>query len=241
MKVAVIGDIHANLPALRAVLSHARRHTTEAIWNVGDLIGYGPFPNEVLDKLRELEALSVSGEFDMRVLKFKEKEAEWRKKKAPDTVKALEWAYKTLTPKNRKYLLGLNRKVRLEVEGYKVLLVHGSPDSPKESLDEQTSKARLRKLADMAHADLILCGRAHAPFARQVEGIWFVNPGSVGQPTDGDPRASYALLTLAEEEITVRHYRVAYNIDRAVAALHRLKLPEAFAQTLLAGRRLPRK
>ena len=90
----------------------------------------------------------------------------------------------------------------------------------------------------MADVDIVVVGHSHQPFAREVEGVLFINTGSVGRPDDGDPRACYALLAITAERLRVRHHRIAYDMERAVAALRRHGLPEAFAQMVLQGRSL---
>jgi len=238
MKVALIGDVHANLPALEAVLAHAREQGVEAIWNVGDFVGYGAFPDEVVRLLRKEDVLSIVGNYDLKVLQFKQKKTKWRKKKRPEKYLAFQWAYENLSKKSRKYLRFLSQEIRIKVKGQRFLLTHGSPASNEEPLTPDTSEKRLRKLAQMARADVIICGHSHQPFAREVDGVWFINTGSVGRPDDGDPRACYAILQIEPKQIQVRHYRVEYDVEKAAAAIRERKLPEDFAQMTLQGRSL---
>jgi putative phosphoesterase len=239
VRVALIGDVHANLPALEAVLAHADGEGVEAVWNVGDFVGYGAFPDEVVKQLRKRDdVVSIIGNYDRKVLKFKKKKKKWRKKKHPHKYLAFKWAYKQLSKKSRKYLRFLSREVRMKVRGKRILLTHGSPESDEEPLTPHTPAARLRELADMAKADVIICGHSHQPFAREVDGVWFINTGSVGRPDDGDPRACYAILTIDSETIEVCHHRVEYDVEKAVAAIREHKLPEAFMEMALQGRSL---
>jgi putative phosphoesterase len=244
MKVALIGDIHANLPALEAVLTHIREQGIEKIWNVGDFVGYGPFPDEVVQLFRTApylqneNVLSIIGNYDLKVLEFKQKKAKWREQKPPHKYQAFKWAHENLSKKNRKYLRFLSQEMRLKVKGHRILLTHGSPTSNSEHLTPDTPEKRLRELAQMAKADVIICGHSHQPFVRQVDDVWFINTGSVGRPDDGDPRACYAVLEIKPGEIQVQHYRIEYDIERAVAAIRDYKLPEEFAQMLLQGRNL---
>ncbi len=239
MKVALIGDVHANLPALEAVLAHAHEQGVEAIWNVGDFVGYGAFPDEVVARLRgEDSIVSIVGNYDLKVLRFKEKKGKWRKKKQAQKYRAFKWTYENLSKKSRKYLRFLSQEIRMKVKGRRVLLTHGSPDSNAEHLGPDTPEKRLRKLAQTAKADVIICGHSHQPFTQEVDGVWFINTGSVGRPGDGDPRASYAILNIDREQIQVQHYRVEYDVERAAAAIREQKLPEAFARMILQGRDL---
>jgi putative phosphoesterase len=239
MRVALIGDIHANLPALEAVLAHAESQDIEAIWHVGDFVGYGAFPDEVVRLLRKRDdVLSIVGNYDLKVLAFKKKKDKWQKKKQPAKYQAFEWAYENLSKKNRKYLRFLSQELRLKVKGNRILLTHGSPVSDEESITADTTEEHLNKLAQKAKADIIISGHSHQPLARKVDDVWFINTGSVGRPDDGDPRACYAVLQIESDQIEVNHYRVAYDIDRMVAAIHEHNLPEAFAQMFIQGRSL---
>jgi putative phosphoesterase len=244
MEVALIGDIHANLPALEAVMTHIQEQRLEKVWNAGDFVGYGAFPDEVVQyfrtaqRLRDVDVLSIVGNYDLKVLKFKKNKDKWRKKKHPYKYLAFKWAYENLSKKSRKYLRFLSQQIRMKAEGRRVLLVHGSPESNEEHLTPETSKKRLRQLAKMADADVIICGHSHQPFAQEVDGVWFINTGSVGRPDDGDPRACYAVAQIDSNHIQVQHHRVEYDIDAAVAAIREHDLPEAFAQMVLQGRDL---
>ncbi len=236
MKVALLGDVHANLPALEAVLAHAHRQGVEAIWNVGDWLGYGAFPNEVVALLRREAALNIIGNYDLKALEIMQEPE--RKVKRSEKLLALRWTYEQLSKENRKYLRALSQEMRLEVEGRRILLTHGSPAANTEHLGPETPLERLRALAAMARADVVICGHSHRPLARKVGAVWFINTGSVGRPDDGDPRACYAILVLGPRYFRVQHHRVAYDVERAVAAIRKHKLPEAFAQMVLQGRSL---
>lgn len=238
MKVALIGDVHGNYPALMAVLDHAESHGVETIWHVGDFVGYGAFPDQVVQHLRRTGALSIIGNYDRKVLKFKRKAAKWRRTKRPEKYLAFKWAYENLSPESREYLRTLSKQMRLTVEGFRILLVHGSPTSISEHLTPRTPEKRLRKLARKADADIVICGHSHHPFVRKVGKVWFINTGSVGRPEDGDARASYAIMGLKAGNFRARHYRVAYDVARAAAAIRRQRLPEAFAQMLIQAHNL---
>lgn len=239
MKIALIGDIHANLPALEAVLAHACEQGIRRVWNVGDIVGYGPFPDEVVQLLRKDEDIvSILGNYDRKVLRFKKKQEKWEKSKDPGKYLAFEWAYEHLSKKNRKYLRFLSREIKMKLRGHRILLTHGSPASDEELLFPDTPDERLRELAQMTKADVVVVGHSHYPFARQVDDVWFINTGSVGRPDDGDPRACYAVLRFQGDEMQVQHHRVEYDVDRTVAAIREHNLPDTFAQMFLQGRNL---
>lgn len=127
MRVALMGDLHANLPALEAILDHARQEGVEAFWNLGDLVGYGAFPEEVVQRLRQHYALSTQGRYDRQVLRFKKRKEKWHRSKGLEEYLALEYAYEQLSGKSRKYLRFLSDEVRMQVRGKRVLLTHGAP------------------------------------------------------------------------------------------------------------------
>jgi putative phosphoesterase len=233
MKIALIGDIHANLPALEAVLAHAGQQGVEAIWNVGDFVGYGAFPDEVVQRVREAGAVSITGNYDLKVLNL-----ELVKTKHAEKRTAFQWALDQLSPANRDYLRSLPQEWVVQVEGRRILMTHGSPALNEEHLTAATSAERLRELARLARADLVICGHSHQPFRRKVANTWFINTGSIGRPDDGDPRASYAILHLGPQILRVRHFRVAYDVERAAAAIRQNGLPETFAQMIVEGRNL---
>ena len=238
MKVALVGDVHANLPALEAVLAHAHERGVKEIWNVGDFVGYGAFPDEVVWRLRGEDALSIIGNYDLKVLKFKKKRDKWRRSKRPEKWLAFKWAYENLSKESRKYLRSLPQEIRMEILGRRILLTHGSPASSEEPLAPYTPEIRLAELARTAGADVVICGHSHQALASQVCGVWFINTGSVGRPDDGDPRATYAVLQLEPDGLEVRHWRVDYDVAKSVAAIREHQLPEAFAQMMLQGRNL---
>ena len=234
-KIALLGDVHATLPALEAVLAHAHIQGVTAIWNIGDFLGYGAFPNEVVQRLRDEGALSILGNYDIKVLRFPAKGKKWRKNKLPEKYLAFQWAYNNLSKENRRYLSALPEERRLELAGRRVLITHGSPASNEEHLLPDTPEERLRELARMAEAEIIICGHSHRPFVRAVERVVFINTGSVGRPDDGDPRSCYALLEVEGGVFNVQHFRLEYDVSRAVAALRARGLPEAFVQMIEQG------
>ena len=237
-RVALLSDIHANLPALEAVLCHARDQGVDAIWNAGDTVGYGGFPNQVLERLRHENAASILGNYDGKVLHFSTRERAWRKRKPAQKLLAFQWSRHTLTEENLAFLGTLPDQIELAAPGSQVLITHGSPTSPNEHLSPETPDERLRELASLTATDVVVCGHSHRPFAREAGDVLFINPGSVGRPDDGDPRASYAIADFdpsAARGVKVRHHRVSYDVEAAADALRREGLPEAFAQMAIRG------
>ena len=236
--IALISDVHGNLPALEAVLEDAARHDADEIWNLGDMLGYGPFPNEVVEALRTARAVSIIGNYDLKVLDFQKKRGKWKRKKAPAKYMGFAWNDAQLSDANRAFLEVLPEQVRRKVGGLKALLVHGSPASVDELLGSETPGSRLTELAKLAEADLVVCGHSHEPFVRRAGKTSFINPGSVGRPEGGDWRASYALIGLANGTLKVGHRRVPYDVERVVRAVHAAGLPQDYADVFREARSL---
>lgn len=237
-RIALIGDVHSNLLALEAVLDHANGQRAEAIWNTGDFVGYGAFPDEVIQRLREQGDMQVIGNYDKKVLKVKKKQRKWVKTKNPLKLMAFDWTYDHLSRTSLDYLRSLPKEIRGEIGGRRYLLTHGSPASIQEPLSPQTSSERLLELASTAECEVIICGHSHQQLALELAEVWFINPGSVGRPDDGDPRASYAILDLTSHELKIFHHRVEYDVFKAAEEIRAAGLPEQFAQMVLQGRSL---
>lgn len=236
--IALISDVHGNLPALEAVLDDASRCVVDETWNLGDVLGYAPFPKEVLATLRRVEVLNLIGNYDLKVLDFPQKAATWKNKKAPAKYVGFQWNHARLSKDNIAFLKALPEQVRRSVDGLEALLVHGSPASIDELLNSHTPAARFRELAQMAKADLVVCGHSHEPFVRQVGKTLFVNPGSVGRPEGGDPRASYAVLTFCDGAVRAELRRVPYDIERVVRAVHAAELPGDYVEVFRQAKNL---
>jgi S-adenosylmethionine hydrolase len=121
------------------------------------------------------------------------------------------------------------------IKGHRIVMTHGSPASINEHLHPDTPEAHLKELAAMANAEMILCGHSHQSFLRKVGDVQFINPGTVGRPDDGDPRASYAILDFSEGDVKVEFHRIPYDIASAIRSMRQTGLPEIFSQVLAQG------
>ncbi len=226
VKIAVISDVHANLQALQAVVEDAQRHGAEVFLNAGDSIGFGANPNEVVELLCEKNVLSVIGNFDLEVLEG-DGDAKGEKKLV------YSFARNKLVKAAECYLSGLPRELRFEVGGRNLLVTHGAPGDIDEHIRLDASEEQFKGWAEKADADLVVVGHSHEQFQRQVVGVDFVNPGSVGRPGDGNPKAAYALISFNPFKLELM--RIDYDVENAAGALRRAGLPESFAQMLLSG------
>jgi len=228
LRILVIADIHSNLEALKTVLEEAPEY--DSVVCVGDVVGYGPNPNECVDEVRALNAECVMGNHDYASV------TDVAAGFNPYAAYAVHYTHRKLTEESLKYLSGLPRSVRLEVEGVRVAVYHGSPRAP---LDEYVfpdyPSSTLSRFLQMADADLLILGHTHVPMVRRVERGVVVNPGSVGQPRDGDPRASFMVLDLSGGEVDVRHFRVKYDVERVARVMRDEGLPPMLYERLFLG------
>ncbi len=230
---AVISDIHGNLPALESVLEDIKRHNVSHIWNLGDIVGYYPYPNEVIERLASEGIESISGNYDNKVLEFRKKKADWEKSKSPEKYFSFKWNDENLNELSRKYLQILPRHIRKQIGDYDILLVHGSPLSQSEYLTEDTPAAYLDGLMEQSRCNVIAAGHTHKPMAIKTDRGWVVNPGSVGRP-EGDTRASYLLLRFGRT-LKVKHFNVPYDIDAVVNAAKKAGMPQIFMDMIEKG------
>lgn len=242
MLVLLVSDVHANLPALDAVLAEARAAGASEVWHLGDLVGYGPQPVEVIERLREAQALNVMGNHDAAAAGLITTE-DFNSLAAA----AVAWTTGRLTPSARNYLAALPQTAAAG----DVTCVHGSLRDPLwEYLDSvEAARAHFGRQATR----LSVTGHTHLPTALSLRGDlveahqpedgevvdvsvgrWCLNPGSVGQPRDSDPRASFALYDPQRAAVTFR--RVPYAVDKTQALMAAAGLPEPLGRRLLFGR-----
>jgi predicted phosphodiesterase len=235
VRIALVTDVHGNLPALEAVLADARAQGCAAVWDGGDVVGYLPWPGECVDRLRQIGAVGVMGNYDRKVLRTPQRRERWLARKDPLKARTLIWAWQHLDAAARQELALRPQTVRWELAGRRVLLCHASPLSLKEALTPATTPQRWRTLAAAADAQVVLHGHIHLPQAHRVPGTLFYTPGPVGRPQDGDPRAAYAVLEVTAGGLMLRRRRVAYDTGVVAAEIRRRRLPEVFAVMVSEG------
>ena len=240
-RIALISDVHANLPALEAVLAHIEDQGVDAIWNLGDLVGYGARPDECVALAAEACEVSLVGNHDLVVLG----EIDIADFSA-GAAAAAEWTRARVSKDTLDYLSGLSRMD----EGRAIGLYHASPRDPVWEYVLSTMQAELcfeemePRVGAVGHSHVALFFHGNgtrvvgepAPAGHEAnlaEGRWLVNPGGVGQPRDGDPRAAWLLLDTGSW--TASWQRVDYPIDDAAQAIEEAGLPAILADRLYSG------
>jgi predicted phosphodiesterase len=248
MRYALISDIHANLEALDAVLADIdARGDVGAIYHVGDLVGYSSNPNAVVDRLRARAIAGVAGNYDSTVATdYKHCGCKSESSRQEELAHlSYEYTRGAVTPETKRFLAGLPFSLDLRplgghAPGPRMVLVHGTPTLNTLYWSEDRPDEFCRKMAARAGleaGDVIAFGHTHKPWHRTVDGIHFVNTGSVGRPKDGDWRAGYALVELGGGEPRVEQVRVAYDVETTVAGVIAAGLPDELAEFLRSGGR----
>src|SRR5215212_10245963 len=246
MRLALISDVHSNLPALEAVLMDIRsREDVGPIYHLGDLVGYAPWPNETVALLEEWRILGIAVNYDSTVAAdYKHCGCKAESPRAEELSHlSFEWTKAHVSSETKLVFATLPFPMDLRpMGGHKshpqLILVHGTPTLNTFYWTEDRSDAFCLKMAATAGAregDLIAFGHTHKPWYRKVEGIHFLNTGSVGKPKDGDWRAGYVLVEVADEVGSVEFVRVEYDLERAGDGVLSSELPDEFADQLRAG------
>jgi predicted phosphodiesterase len=247
MRYALISDIHANLPALDAVLAEIeRRRDSDVVYHLGDLVGYAPWPNEVVQRLRDANIEGVSGNYDSTVATdYKHCGCRYEDPRQEELSHvSYGWTRANVSAETKAFLGELPFRLDVKpngghVAGPTIVLVHGTPLNNVTYWTEDRADAFCTKMASVAGAtagDLIAFGHTHKPWHRMVDGIHFVNTGSVGRPKDGDRRAGFAVIDAQSSgALSVDFVRVDYDVASAADAIIRSELPNEFAAYLQTG------
>lgn len=240
MKIAVLSDIHANVFALKAALDLVDRDGVDKIVHAGDLVGYGPDPNEVVSLIKERGIEGVRGNYDKGIGMelgacgcevIDESDSIFKKL-------VFGWTDEAVTQETRSYLAELKFELKFAVGVLKVGVWHGTPGSDTEYWHEDLPGKFFRKMARKAFCDVIIFGHTHMPYHTEIGGVHFINAGSVGKPKGNDPRGSYAYLEIDPRRGRVfTHFpRVEYDVEAMVEKLRAsTTLPETLADQFLQG------
>jgi len=241
MKIALFSDIHANLPAFKAVLKDMDNQKPDAVYCLGDLVGYHIWPNEVIAEIQRRGIVTLAGNHDQKVEKLVTTTHNLNES-------GKNHAYHLINDPGRKYLKTLPAHIKLEYklinERLNLVFAHGSTRSIDEYILIDTPESYVLDLLKEADADLLFIGHSHKPYHRTLKNSdgrfkHIVNLGSVGKPKDGDPRGCYVILTINENSsssnknsIQVEFRRVEYDVEAAAKAIESSPLPNEFADNL---------
>lgn len=238
MIIAVFGDIHGNLEALRAVHRAAEERRADKIFHLGDLGGYAPFVNEVVDFLIEHVVAGVQGNYDDAVANDREHcgckyedplQAEMQQR-------AFEWTKKRATPRTKEFLKDLPKEIHFREHGRLISLFHATPHKNNLYWYEDRPESFFAEMAAKSEADILIYAHTHLAYRKDLGGKVFINAGSVGRPKDGDPRACLTLVEVTPGEVRSEFLRVEYDVEGTAEAVAEQGLPSYFAEKLRQGR-----
>jgi putative phosphoesterase len=236
-RVAVITDIHANLPALEAALARIEELGIERVYCGGDLVGYGPHPNEVCALIEQRAIPTIYGNYDYAIARDlddcgcayvtpHDREIGQR---------SVEWTLANTRAAAKAFMRELPFDLRFDVGGMPIHLVHGSPRKVNEYLFEDKPDSLYERLAAAEDAAVLVFGHTHKPWVRDHGGVRFVNCGSVGKPKDGDARGAFAVLTATADGVSATIERVPYDARAVAGQVREAGLPGEFADKLLTA------
>lgn len=246
MRYVLLSDVHANRPALEAVLRDAQaREQVTGIYHLGDLVGYAPWPNEVVAMLRDAGISGVAGNYDSTVAThYKHCGCKYEDPRQEElSHESFVWTLRETSNDSKSFLLSLPFRIDIRpfgghVSGPTIRLIHGNHALNTVYVTEDRSDEFLTTMArnmGSRSGDVVCFGHTHKPWYRIVDGVHFINTGSVGRPKDGDPRAGYVLLDVTEGDVSVDFVRIEYDVEEAARAILASELPDDFADFLRTG------
>jgi len=237
-KLLLLGDIHANYPALKAIQKYIKPDRFDRIINTGDFTVYSTFPNETIQWFRERKkTICILGNTDRRILRIL-KGQQLKKPRKKDKRIMYFWTSENLLPENIKHLKSLPKQTDFTLGPIRIGVFHGTCDDADEELFSNAPEGRFQKLAKNSPYKIHIMGHSHVPYHKVVDGVHFINPGSVGRMFDGDPRASFAILKISSGEIGVEHFRIPYPVKEVVKSLKKNRLPNIYTKMFQIGKKL---
>ena len=234
-RVAVITDIHANLPALEAALAAIDAVGVDAVYCGGDLVGYGPHPNEVCALVERHGIPTIYGNYDYAIARdLEDCGCAYRDPDDRDLgQRSVAWTLAHTDRQSKAFMRGLPFDLRFALGGKRVRLVHGSPRKVNEYLFQDKPARTFERIAAGADCDVLIFGHTHQPWIHEYGGVLFVNCGSVGKPKDGDPRAAFALLAHAGDGLVANVRRIEYDAEAVARQVTAAGLPGEYAEKLV--------
>ena len=238
-KMLILGDIHANYPALRAIWHYVQPAKFDRIINTGDMTVYSTFPNETIKWFRELgdKAVCITGNTDRRILKIV-KGKRFKKPRMKEKRVMYFWTAENLLPENIAYMKTLPKQRHLKYGRIHLGIFHGCFNNPSRQILPDMPDDRFKQLAQSAPYNVHIMGHSHVPYHKCFDGVHFINPGSAGRMFDGDPRASFAVLKISSGNIAVEHFRIPYTVEAVVEGLKKNRLPGIYTTMFRTGKKL---
>ena len=236
-RVAVITDIHANLPALQAVLAQIETLAVDEIYCGGDLVGYGPHPNEVCAAIEARAIPTIYGNYDYAIgCDLEDCGCAYVTRHDREIGQlSVDWTLAHTNQHSKEFMRELPFDLRFELAGKRVRLVHGSPRKVNEYLFEDKPARTFERIAALADCDVLVFGHTHKPWIHEYGGVLFVNCGSVGKPRDGDVRAGFAVLEASADGVAPSIERASYDALAVAREVRAVGLPEELAEKLVAA------
>jgi putative phosphoesterase len=236
-RAAVITDIHGNVPALEAALRRIDELGVDDVYCGGDLVGYGPRPNEICRTIEGRAIPTIYGNYDYAIARDLDDCGCFYPTPRDREIGqgSVAWTLVHTDERSKRFMRDLPFDLRFELASRRVRLVHGSPRKVNEYLLEDRPARSFERIAQLADCDVLLFGHTHRPWVREFGGVLFVNCGSVGKPKDGDPRASFAVLTDRHGDLAVAVERVEYDAGGVASEIRDVGLPRELADQLVQG------
>ena len=233
MLIGLISDVHANVLALEAALAALKRAGATTTVCLGDLVGYGPAPNETIDLMRSSNIMCTLGEADERIAYG----FATRAKRAGVADETIEWTRTVIEPDHVTWLRSLPVQRRLDTPAGRLRWFHGTADDPADRINLQQDPMSLTRLLQRQRCTILSCGGSHVPYFRKVASAgWVINPGSVGLSLNGEPGADYALVRIDGDGVDVRMDKVEYDVAAVAFDIVAWGLPAVIAEAVQRGR-----
>ncbi|MCF8001503.1 MAG: metallophosphatase family protein [Halanaerobiales bacterium] len=244
MKIAIFSDIHGNISALEAVMKNLENEDIDKIYCLGDLVGYGPYPNEVIDLIKENDIETVMGNYDQGVgFNLDDCGCAYKtEKKRVLGDRSLEWTKNEVTDENKEFLKKLNENIKFEVEDKNVLLVHGSPRKINQYLFYNHPDSSIKRMMEQYEADIMVTGHTHLPYVKKIDDKLVINDGSVGKQKPYhknqelfSTEAKYIILNIEKDSVSTEIRSNRYDYEKIAQDINNSELPDEFAE-IIRGR-----
>lgn len=230
MKIAVISDIHGNIDALSTLLEDVDAEKVDTIICLGDLVGYGPYPNQVISMIRSRNILCIKGNYDSSVV---DNEYSYIRETNLNSF-SLPWTVNELTEDNRIFLQNLPSTITLNIANKNLLFVHGSPNKINEYLLKDADNTL--DIMNSINEDILFCAHTHLPDIKEFSDKLYINCGSVGKPKIGRPNITYCILNITlETKISAEIKEIPYDFTKIVKHMTNLRFPTELIQSFENG------